>query len=225
MNDLTIVYYTSCAEDEQFESKIKSHLWATVTKLGLPLISVSQKPIDFGDNICVGEVGSSSQNAWRQLQIGAAAAKTEFVCPAESDFLYPPSYFAFRPVSANVFCTVGPVYILYATSRQGVPIFKCKPKGSEGAMMVGRDLLIKRIDTMYKERGQWKTYHDMREPRVSPLMLHWVVGRQHMELEHPVVTFKTDRQLHNKHPVSSRQATTELPHWGNAKELWDAYCR
>ena len=35
-----------------------------------PIISVSQKPMDLGNNICVGDVERSSQNGYMQLLIG-----------------------------------------------------------------------------------------------------------------------------------------------------------
>ena len=83
--DITIVYYTSNTENPVFEEKIRQILLAD--SQGLPIISVSQRPITFGTNICVGEVGRSSYNQWRQLQIGVQAAKSKYIALAESDFL------------------------------------------------------------------------------------------------------------------------------------------
>ncbi|MCK9371413.1 hypothetical protein M0R04_15975 [Candidatus Dojkabacteria bacterium] len=49
----TIVYCSSNMEKEEFEGKIKENL---VKVCGdLPIISVTQKPINLGTNICVGE--------------------------------------------------------------------------------------------------------------------------------------------------------------------------
>ena len=97
--DLTVIYYTNNLEKPEFEGRIQKTLKESTDSLGVPIISVSQKPIDFGKNICVGGVGASSQNAFRQLQIGAMEAKTRFVCPAEADFLHPREYFEFVPPS------------------------------------------------------------------------------------------------------------------------------
>jgi len=57
----TIIYYTANREDERFEQVIRENILRVSE--GLPIISVSQKPIDFGQNICVGNVGVSNQNA------------------------------------------------------------------------------------------------------------------------------------------------------------------
>ena len=100
MADLTVVYYSSCREDPVFEGKIRQALLDAIGDL--PLISVTQQPVDFGENICVGDVGRSGHNVFRQYQIGVQAATTRFVAPAESDALYPPGWFASRPLSDDV---------------------------------------------------------------------------------------------------------------------------
>ena len=64
----TIIYYTSNKEDEAFEGKTRKKLLEVCGDI--PIISVSQKPIDFGKNICVGDVGACDANLYRQIQIG-----------------------------------------------------------------------------------------------------------------------------------------------------------
>ncbi len=66
MEDLTIIYCTSNQEDPVFEKKIQDN----ILKAGLPIISVSHKPIDFGDNICIGEQEVSYRTLFKQLYIG-----------------------------------------------------------------------------------------------------------------------------------------------------------
>jgi hypothetical protein len=53
-NACTILYYTSNHEDEIFESNIIKLLKKMCGDL--PIISISQKPIELGENICVGNV-------------------------------------------------------------------------------------------------------------------------------------------------------------------------
>ena len=103
MGDLTAIYYTCNRERPEFERRIQETLLEAMGDI--PLISVSKKPIDLGHNICVGDVpgGDSSQNAYRQFQIGARAATTKWVCPVEADFLYPPEYFTFEPEREDTF--------------------------------------------------------------------------------------------------------------------------
>ena len=87
--NLTIVYYTSnYLEDKNpyFLSNTKKQLLEAAGDL--PIVSVSQKPISLGTNICVGDIGRSHLNIYRQILIGAKEAKTEFVAMAEDDILY-----------------------------------------------------------------------------------------------------------------------------------------
>ena len=48
---VAIIYYTSSREDPKFEKMVQDNILSVTD---LPIISVSQKPIDFGKNICVG---------------------------------------------------------------------------------------------------------------------------------------------------------------------------
>ena len=55
MSDLTVIYYTANKISDHFAAHTMRHL---LTSIGdLPLITVSQMPMTFGENICV--IGSS----------------------------------------------------------------------------------------------------------------------------------------------------------------------
>jgi hypothetical protein len=62
----------------------------------LPLLSVSQKPMNFGKNICVGDIGRSHLNIYRQILIGCKEATTKYVAMAEDDILYSEPHFNFQ---------------------------------------------------------------------------------------------------------------------------------
>jgi len=215
--DLTVVYYTSCTEGPDFEAKIRATLQETVGTL--PIISVSHKPLDFGTNICVGDVGISSQNAFRQLQIGAEQATTRFVCAAESDFLYPRDYFAFQPERTDVLYSCQPVYLLFG-GRRGAFYPK---RHSEGAMMVGRDYLLNAIEVMLTGLGTWNRVLERDGGRPIPF-LFVPNGREHFYTTIPTVSFRTDHQMHRKTPFIATGKCAELPYWGSARDLWSKYC-
>src|SRR3990172_149397 len=97
----TIIYYTSNREDPKMEQKVIDDMLA---KSGnIPIISVSQKPMKLGANICIGDVGHSYLNCRKQMLMAAKLAKTEYIIAAESDILYPPEYFNFEPTGENVY--------------------------------------------------------------------------------------------------------------------------
>ena len=63
MNDLTILYYTANKIPEHFANSVRADL-LRVTEKKIPIISISQKPITFGMNSCVGEIGASAYNVY-----------------------------------------------------------------------------------------------------------------------------------------------------------------
>src|SRR3990167_9962351 len=94
--ELTVVYYTSGRIRASFGERVREQLLLAVS--GAPIVSVSQKPLDFGDNICVGDIGHTYFNIYRQILVGAKAAKSKYVALAEDDTFYPAEHFKeFRP--------------------------------------------------------------------------------------------------------------------------------
>ncbi len=93
-NDLSIIYYSSNyleTKHPEFVRKTRENLLKV--KGDIPLISVSQRPMDFGENVCVGEIGRSHFNIYRQILEGCKRAKTKWVAMAEDDILYSDSHF------------------------------------------------------------------------------------------------------------------------------------
>jgi glycosyltransferase involved in cell wall biosynthesis len=110
--DRTIVYYTGNTEEESFEQKVRDNILRV--KGNMPIISVSQKPIDFGKNICVGEIGKNYENAFKQVLIGLQEATTPYVVMCESDVLYPAKgYFDFVPTDPTVIYTYDNVWLMW----------------------------------------------------------------------------------------------------------------
>lgn len=211
---MTVVYYSSNREPESFEQKIQATILANMGNSHL--ISVSQKPMDFGENICVGEVGVTGHNAWRQFQLGCEKARTKYVCAAEADCLYPPEYFAFRPPRDDVFYLAMPLYVLFA-QRGKAKRFNLKERASECAMIMNRDLALRRLEQMYRGLPEWNPVDEF----------IWFLRNQlkeHVELPKPIITLKTDRNMHRKTPHQQGTRITELPYWGTAHEVLARYC-
>ena len=145
----TVIYYTSNRENPEFEKRVQENL-LKVSK-GLPIISVSQKPIDLGKNICVGDVGASGFNMFRQVQIACKAAKTKFVISAEADCLYPPDYFQFSPPRDDVPYRDSNLYVM--PDRKN--FFFYKIEGATHAQIVGRKFYIETLTKLFKGAPKW----------------------------------------------------------------------
>jgi hypothetical protein len=83
MNNLSIIFYTDNSLDEVFAKRIQKELLKAAE--GKRIISVSQKPIDFARNICVGDIGRSHHSLFFQVLTGVKAAKTKYIALAEHD--------------------------------------------------------------------------------------------------------------------------------------------
>jgi hypothetical protein len=213
--DLTVVYRTSNRERPEFEYAIQATLLKTIGDL--PVISVSQHPIALGTNICVGDVGISNVNTWRQLQIGLQAATTPYVCTAEADFLHAPDYFAFVPPRDDVLYIPEPIYVLFARKRNRVCFW---PKiGCQGAVVADRLFFLSCVDKVLDGFPQWSTY--MGPDRT----VHGIFPDTLWETFHtasPTITFKTNEAMHERTQVEQHRVH-EVPYWGSAADLLDAY--
>ena len=151
MSNVSIIYYTSNIEKPEFEDKIVKGILNASN--GLPIISVSQKPMDFGTNICVGDVGYSYLNAFRQILLGCMVAKTDFVAMAESDCLYPKhGYFDYEPEDKNIVYSYNNVWILFKNEK--LPFFYRKEQ-THGSLIYGREYLIKLIKRSLSGLPMW----------------------------------------------------------------------
>lgn len=96
MKDLTILYYSSNYLKPFVLERVRDEL-VKVKGEHTKIVSVTQKPIDFGHNICVGDIGRCIYNIYRQILIAAMFADTDYVACAEDDILYNEQHFKYRP--------------------------------------------------------------------------------------------------------------------------------
>jgi hypothetical protein len=97
----TIIYITDNTLDEKIASLCKQQLVKEAREM--PIVSVSQKPIDLGLNICVGEIGRSWVCLYKQVLDGLKAVETEWVAIAEHDCLYTHDHLSFQAEDDTVF--------------------------------------------------------------------------------------------------------------------------
>jgi len=95
VTDLTILYTTDNALDKILAERCMEKL-KEITD-GIQIVSVSQKPIDLGKNICVGDIGRSGISMERQLEAGLEVIDTEYVAIAEHDCIYDREHYDWRP--------------------------------------------------------------------------------------------------------------------------------
>ena len=95
--DKTILYITDNSLDYALFEKCRELLLKSAD--GLPIVSVSQKPIALGTNICVGDIGRSAISLSTQLLVGLESIDTKWVSMAEHDCVYSDEHFKYIPPS------------------------------------------------------------------------------------------------------------------------------
>lgn len=219
-NDVTIIYCSSNKEMPEFEQKIRDNIIKVCG--GLPIISVTQKPIEFGTNICVGDdVGVSGFNFFRQSLIACQNAKTPFVISAEADCLYPEDYFQWLPPVDNKCYRNSNLYVM----PQHRAYFWKKPWGATHAQVVGREFYIENLERLFEGEPMW----DATQRNFPKEKFHakWedVFNRGDIlfyETENPVVQIKTSQSMRH-YTTSQRVAISELPYWGSGVEFRKKY--
>ena len=212
---MTILYYTSNREAPEFEKRIQDNLLKVSG--GLPIISISQKPISLGTNICVGDVGTSGFNMFRQVQIGLREVKTDFVISAEADCMYPPDYFKFVPTKLDVAYRDSNLYVM----GRHRDYFYHKPEGATHAQVVGTQYYLERLNFLFQGAPNWST-EEKNFPKERNKQNDIFEKIEYWESENPVVQIKTKRSMrHYTH--SERIPIYNLSYWGDSKQFFKSY--
>jgi hypothetical protein len=210
--DATIIYYTCNSQDEEFEKEIRK----TIKKNSdLPIVSVSHKPIDFGKNICVGDVGMSEFNMIRQILIGCEKADTKYVISAEADCLYPPDYFTFRPERDDACYRNNNTYII-GSKRD---YYWRKKEGGTWCQVINREFYIKRLRLLLEGEPMWNKYG---KRFVKEKGLKFFDSFETFTTENPCISLKAKGGMHN-YSHSERIPIYHLPYWGLSVKLVDKY--
>ena len=212
---VTILYYTSNREGEEFEGRIRQNILNV--KGDLPIISISHKPIDFGENICVGDVGVSGFNMFRQIQIGLKRVKTKFVVSAEADCLYPKGYFQFVPSRNDACYRTSNTYVM----PQERPFFFRKHEGATHSQVINKDYYFNRLNELFKGAPEWsveeKNFPKERTGKddiFDEVMVY--------KSKYPVVQIKTHRSMRH-YTASDRTEIHQLPYWGKGVDFRKKY--
>ncbi|MEX0909997.1 MAG: hypothetical protein WDZ75_01750 [Candidatus Paceibacterota bacterium] len=222
---MTVCYYTSNHAPEKFLQKNQEVLLRAIGEL--PLISVSQKPMDFGTNICVGEIGRSHLNIYRQALIGAKAADTKYVAFCEDDVLYSKDHFDFVPQD-GCFAYDMNIWAFYTFYRPRC--FTYKERINFNGLLCERDLFIEAIEERFK-----KYPDDSKTPIArwaEPSKYEKQLGvterkRQTYMATTPSVAFYHPTALSYLHLGRRKRIGVnnrlELPPWGTAEEMLTWY--
>jgi len=224
MRDLTLLYYTSGLAEEHFLKRIRRHL-VEVSGIGLPIVSVSQIPLDFGESICVGNLGKSLFNIYWQVYVGAQRVKTQYTACVEDDCLYTSEHFLYRP--KKVFA--------YNTNKWTINPHRFSYRTRTG-MCMGihpTDLLVKTLRLRFeKYPPKVDGSHLLRENlagfgepgKCEDRLGLPFVGMEIFRTKEPLLTFNHRPSLGGVRKMMNGDIfRDELSIWGRASNLWKEY--
>jgi len=208
-----IIYYSSGREDSILEHNVRKNI---LKQTNLPIISVTQFPMDFGENICVGDVGASGFNMFRQVQIALENTEADFVISAESDCLYPKDYFQYTPSRDDACYRTTDLYVM-PDKRS---FYFHKAEGATHGQIIGRKFYLERLNELFDGAPKWseaeKNFPKERHNKVD------IFDTVEYFNSMPVVQIKTHKGL-RYYTHSDRTPIYTLPQWGEGKTFRKTY--
>jgi hypothetical protein len=212
--EAVIIYVSSNKEKPEFEERIRKNILEVTD---IPIISVTQKPIDFGKNVCVGDdVGVSGFNMFRQVLIALKESTADYVISCEADCLYPPDYFKFVPNSLDVPYRNSNVYVM----GQHRNYFYHKPEGATHAQIVGRQFYIDTLEKLFEGCPMWSLEKNFPKERYGKEDVFDKI--EYWDTANPVVQIKTSQSMRH-YTRSERIPIYELAYWGDGAKFRDKY--
>lgn len=143
--NLSIVYYSANYINDFFADNVRKQL-LNVAKNTLPIISVTQKPINFGKNICCGEIGRSHLNIYRQATRGALEAITKYIAFCEDDVFYSEEHFNYLP-NKTPFIYDENMWNIYTWTKP--PLFSWKGRKNMNGLICDREEFIRAMEERF----------------------------------------------------------------------------
>ncbi len=224
--DLTVVYYTSGRIKNSFGQWAREQLLKAAGKF--PIVSVSQQPLDFGENICVGDIGHTYFNIYRQMLMGAKAVRTKYTALAEDDTLYSPEHFRqFRPKDDE---------FAYDMSRwtfltwSQPPLYSLKYRISNSTMICPTELLIVALEERFAKYpdpadnlmsiwGEPSKYERQLGVTVRTAV-QWMSTCPCIVLSHPDAIGYALLGMRKRH---GQLKAYDIPYWGTAASILEKY--
>ncbi len=222
--DLTIIYYTANLLNDKFANNIRNQL--KIAAAGLPIISVSKKPIDYGLNIIDKEPERSIVNVYKVILEASRLAESKFVALAEDDTLYSPEHFYCYLPEEDVFAYNLCRWNIYTWKKP--PLYSLSFRKILANLIAPRKLLINTIEERFNKF-----------PNPTKTQERWITGEPGRGFEkllgmNALKTAEFYSYIPNivfSHPKSFGFLTTgtrkragkiralSLPYWGTAEKV------
>lgn len=228
MQDLTVIYLTANEIKDNFAKNMRMQLLASIGDL--PLISVSKKPMQFGNLNIWHDSPRSHVNIYREALVAVKQVKTDYIAIAEDDVLYSPEHFKKRPTREDVFAYNIACWSIYTWSKP--PIFSYTGRRNFGQLICKRDLFIQAMEERFNK------YKEVPDELINNAV--WAEpGKYESQLgvtpQQTEVFYTDPANIMFTHPEGLSHNTLgfkkrlapirayEIPYWGRAEEVVRLY--
>jgi len=223
MQDKGIIYYTDNILKESFAKVIRERL--KLSACGIPIVWVSQKPIDETPNIVL-DLSRSHRSMCIQIYEGLMYMNCETIFLAEHDVIYHPSHFDFVPPESDVFYYNRNRWWLDSKTGQASTNHNCF--GALSQLCACRGLMInhytERMDAY--DRGINVRVHHGTEPgkHKGNIITNYEIGEFYSEwpnvdIRHGRNFTKSDRFKKNY------ELSDSIPYWGRTKGRYKEFIK
>jgi hypothetical protein len=231
LNNLSkgIVYYTDNNPDESILRACQESILNSMNGNNFPILSISQKPIDFGTNIAL-DLKRSILSMHKQILKGLEECETDIIFMVEHDLLYHSTHFDFTPTDPNRFYYDRSLWALCTQTGKAVFYHRDVPS----MLCAYRDLLLEhyRRKVAYVENNGHRAKLGFSPPKGLPKEMRIGKSKSYMA-ELPSIDIRHDktltrRRMHKSQFRSERSCrgwteAYEIPGWGNTKDILNNY--
>jgi len=227
---ITAIYYTANVIRNPLGERIRNRILKCIGDM--PLISVSQKPMDFGHNIYVHDIGQSHINIYRQMLYGAKEAKTDYVAMVEDDVIYTPEHFTSYLPPLDVFAYNINSWRIY-TWKSKNPVFSHSDRPVASQLIAPRLQLIKTLEEKFDKFEYdpppevWKFFCEPgRKERQLGVTSQKMINFKSTGPGNIIFTHEDSIAFKNNGTKKMHGPNTKktIPHWGTVGEIMVEYC-
>lgn len=221
-----VLYYTDNRLDPEIMAKCQKQL--TKGTNGHRIVSVSLKPLDFGDNITItAERGPLTM--FHQILAGLQELDTDYVFFAEHDVLYHPTHFYFVPQDEKKFYYNTNVWKVRMSDGHGLYVDDCK---QTSGLCAHRSLLIEHYRKRIEKVGIYGFSNGMgfepgthnREQRVDDYQAEgWKSEQPNIDLRHEynlTPSRWSKDEFRNERFTNGWIEQDNIPGWGHKWHFW-----
>jgi glycosyltransferase involved in cell wall biosynthesis len=227
-----MLYYTDNCAEERILGVVRNQL--NKVQNGHQLVSVSQYPIDFGENIEL-PIGRSVLSMFKQILEGLERLTSEIVFFTEHDVLYHESHFDFTPPRNDVYYYNDNVWAL--DSKTGQALYYKGMKQVSG-LCAYRELLLehyrKRVEIVERDGFTRRMGFEPGKKKRHGGVDNY--GYRYFTSEHPIVDikhsncltpgrFKLEQYRCRERIKDSWILADEIPYWGKTKGRFEDFLR